>query len=125
MTSLKDAGAPGPLTVFVLEEERTPVAADRPVRHDGDAVRDGLGLLHAVGGEQHGAPRPHAPQQRPRLPPRGRVQPRRRLVQDQELRVDTGERVKTCGDKVGGQSAAAQYVITARDLHPETTPAGH
>src|SRR5438067_952067 len=61
---------------------------DAPVLDDRDPVREGLGLLEVVGREQDGLAealeRPHGV---PRRPPGGGVEPRRRLVEEDQLRV--------------------------------------
>jgi hypothetical protein len=53
---------------------------------DGDAVAEHLGLVHVVGREQdRAAVLAEAAQQVPQLPPRLRVEPGRRLVEEQEV----------------------------------------
>lgn len=65
-----------------------PAATHRHARQDGHAVGRLLDLGQVVAGHEHRAPLPaEAPQQLPDLHDARRVQPVRRLVQDQDLGV--------------------------------------
>ena len=61
---------------------------EAPGLHDRHPVGQVLGLLHVVGGEQdRGAQLAQRGDQVPCPPPGGRIEPRRRLVEEQQLRV--------------------------------------
>ena len=65
-----------------------PWATIPPVVDDGDPVAQHVRLVHVVRSQQDGAPGgPVALQHRPQLPPRLRIQPGGRLVEEEQLRI--------------------------------------
>jgi hypothetical protein len=61
---------------------------DRAGLQDHDAVRQALGLLHVMGGQEHRLARTAKPfDQHPHAPARRRVKPRGRLVEKQHVRI--------------------------------------
>ena len=67
-----------------------PLGDDRAVGHDGDAVAQALRLVHVVRREQHGgAARAQIAHARPQRQAHGRIEPGGRLVEHQQLRLDS------------------------------------
>ena len=72
---------------LALERHRRADALEAPLVEDRDAVAERVGLVEEVGGEHERAPLLRVRHRIPHLPPRRRVHPRRRLVEQHKLRV--------------------------------------